>query len=256
MKPKSPRPFAEFQQRFAAALRQPGGALPGLFVGKDEELAFTIYRNNVWSGWQDSLNAAYPVIGRVIGEEAMNLVAGWFCAQQPPPQGKILNFGCGFADFLATTPLASSIPWLCELAKLEYAHLEAALAGDAPRLTARDFTPQEDFSQLRLRLHPSLRLLSLDWPVDELWQAHQQAEPPALSIAPEIIELLLLRQESGHVIHHRLQAGGIAWMEALAQGETLTDALEAALAAAPDFDFATHMNLCLRAGAFSDKINL
>ena len=82
-------------------------------------------------------------------------IAAWIVAQ-PSPSGDLNDYGGAFADFLAAYPHAVELPYLADVARLEWlvqAVYYAADAGPAD-LSALAATPPERCGELRFALAP------------------------------------------------------------------------------------------------------
>jgi hypothetical protein len=96
-----------------------------------------------------------------------------------------------------------------------------------------------EHESLRFRLHPSVRLLQLDYPVFDLWQAFHAADaahkPTPVARAATRENILIRRAGDGIELH---QLGPVEYLclDCLMTGATLGDLTEAALAVndAPD----------------------
>lgn len=83
--------------------------------------------------------------------------------------------------FLSKYP--DSEPLHVELAKFEWSFGKVLEDADAPQLTLADMAqiPPESWGEMRLSLHPSMRLLDLQYNSPEIWQAlFEDTEPPAV----------------------------------------------------------------------------
>lgn len=170
--------LARLQADFAAALL---GEDPGQFAAHlagDPATALArlaVYRRAIAANRNGALLSAYPVVARIVGDAFFAEAAQQYSGAVPPDGGDLNRHGAAFADFLAVYPHAAALPWLPDVARLEWAGHEALLAADAP---AFDFAslaavPEVDQVQLSFTLHPSVRLERSAWPVLAIWEANQ-----------------------------------------------------------------------------------
>jgi len=170
--------LARLQADFAAALegRDARGIVGHLAGDPAVALArLAVYRRAIVANRNGALRAAYPVVARIVGESFFAEAALQHCAAQPPGDADLNRHGAAFADFLAVYPHAAGMPWLADVARLEWACHEALLAADAPpfdfaRLAA---VPEDEQARLVFTPHPSLRLERAAWPVLAIWEANQ-----------------------------------------------------------------------------------
>jgi hypothetical protein len=245
------------QREFSAALLDPLRPCPeGLkaWNGSDPGKRFAVYRNNVTSSLIDALADTFPVLQALVGEEFFRAMARLFVQTAPPDSPILAHYGAGLADFVAGFAPAQSLPYLADMARLEYARVQAYHAADAqavsqPALAAAMAVP-ERIAQLQLQLHPSLQLLRSDWAVLSLWSEHQGG--PAVDrrelAAPE--DMLVLR--SGLEVAVLLLAPGVAdFALALQRDLALGEAAGCAAQAHPGFDLGASLALLLRLGAIT-----
>ena len=90
----SPEPYADFAGALWATERAvPDGLLPAT--------RFAIHRNNVYASLIGCLAARFPVTLRLLGEDCFRQCARHFVEASPPRSPVLLEYGSGFADFLA-----------------------------------------------------------------------------------------------------------------------------------------------------------
>jgi len=232
----------ELQTRFATELLSFDGD-PG------ERIA--VYRNTVFSNYRNALGATYRVVQQLVGVPFFNAAVDAYVLACPSAGGDLNVYGGSFADFLATYPHASDLPYLPDVARLEWAIDEASRAADlsgAPEalLTALAAVAADRITALRFVLDPTCRFVDSAYPVWRIWQVHQPGLEGDLNVAFGIAtDHLLVRREAGVVVVARLAPGDSALLRALAGGDDLAAALGAALAAEPTFDLETTLRTCI-----------
>src|SRR5688500_7173734 len=99
------------------------GPLPDWVCGNGMPAArrLAVYRNNVMGSLIDVLAAAYPTVCRLVGEPFFRFAAASFAAAAPPVRPHLMSYGGGFAGFLARFEPAADLPYLPDLARLEWA---------------------------------------------------------------------------------------------------------------------------------------
>jgi hypothetical protein len=237
----------EFVARFDAALR--GGALPpGLIAGDMAEVdrRFAVYRNNVAVSLTEALVSRFPVIRRLVGEAFFAPLARLYAETDRPHSPVLAEWGEGFAGFLAGFPPLAGYPYLADVARIEFARGRAFHAADAPPIDPASLAAL-DPGQVRLTLHPSVRLLRLAYPALSIWARNQpggQAAP--LGTGPEIA--LILRDAAFQVPVRALCAGDAALLEAILAGQSLAQAAAAAQRAEHGHDPQPLLVVLMRAG--------
>jgi hypothetical protein len=132
---------------------------------------FAVHRNNVVAGLIGALAETYPAVERLVGPDFFRAAAGVFLRAHPPASPVLLRWGGAFGDWLERFPPAARLPWLADVARLEWARAEAFHAADAAPLSiaALAAVPADWLDGVRLTLHPSLRLVPSRFPVASLW---------------------------------------------------------------------------------------
>lgn len=209
-----------------------------------------IYWNLVRESALDALRSTYPVVERLVGERFFEWVGGRFLADCPSPSGDIEERGAGFPGFLSRSPDVHGLPYLPDVARLEWACHEVLRARDEEPLDVRPAPPLAAMLNLRLRLSPARRLIASDYPVTRIWEAHQQAGEPALRID-------LAEGRARHLIFRRdlavgmkpLSAGEFRLLEALSAGARLGEACEAAVETEPGLGLAAVLTEHIECGS-------
>lgn len=243
------------QAAFAAALLADQPLCPdGLrtWNGSDPAPRFAVYRNNVIVSLVDALADTYPVTRALVGDEFFHAMARVYARAHPPRSPVLANYGAGFADFIAAFGPAASLPYLPDVARLEWLYVLAFHAADAePLAMDRIAALLADPDRLRLTrfvLHPSLAVLQSAYAVASLWAAHRNGSPLS-AIDPAAGEAALVRRSGLQVEVLRLDPGAAGFIAALRGGRCLGEAADAALALAADFDLAGCLGLLIRCGA-------
>lgn len=252
--------LGRFQDDFVQALwarpDSPADALPPGLRALAGQPGFAVYRNTVLKGCIDALQANYPAIARLVGEEWFRAAAAVYVRQQPPQDTRMLLYGQGFADFLRDFAPAAELPYLCGVARLDRFWTEAHSAADAPVLapSALAGLPPQQLGALVLEPHPAARWAWFDaQPIYTLWRRNRASELDATQDDDALVwagEGALLTRPAGNVIWAPFDAAGCAFLDACAAGRPLADAAGEALALQPDCDLAQLMATLLVAGAF------
>lgn len=116
------------------------------------EKVLNVYRNNWRSNLRNALRVTYPVVERLVGAEYFDWMADQFIDAQPSRSGNLDNYGAEFPEFVRDFPGVAELPYLADVAQLEF-YVEAVLAA-----------PDEMPSQL----------FTSPFPVHRIWQVNQE----------------------------------------------------------------------------------
>ncbi|MBI5789949.1 MAG: putative DNA-binding domain-containing protein [Rhodocyclales bacterium] len=248
---------------FAAALLATDGCCPpGLTTwnGSAPAQRFGVYRNNVVVGLVDALADSFPVTQALVGEDFFRAMAREFVRAHPPRSSVLALYGDGFAGFIEDFPPAAGLPYLADMARLEYLRVMAWHAADAcplaPAAIAALVGDAAVLADARFSFHPSLFLLPSAHAVASLWTAHQ-SESAALTLAgldTAAAETALVCRNGLEVEIFCLRPGAASFVASLMQDASFAAAAEAALASDSHFDLAETLALLLRAGAITGII--
>jgi hypothetical protein len=248
---------ADFSAQFSSWLLAPTFACPpGLksWNGSDPAKRFAVYRNNVVVGLVDALADSYPVVQALVGEEFFRAMAGVFVRQAPPRSPVLAWYGAGFAGFVEVFPPAAGLPYLPDVARLEWLRVEAWHAADADALPLDELAAlladDERLPATRFAWHPAARVMASAHPIASLWAAHQSDDPAAaladidmtraeaaLLVRPELeVEIIPLAADAADFIR-RLQSGA---------------SLGTAAASSAGLDLPATLGLLIRSGALVD----
>lgn len=159
------RNLATFQRNFAAAILEDWQPEPSL-----RSLALSVYRNTSARGAVEALRATYTTVNELLGDDGFTQVALEY-RQEAPPAGPVLSdYGAGFAKFLARLPWTCELPYLADVARLDWLWLASFLSAD------RDAPPPQAGGAARIVLHPATRVAWLATPAMTIWQAHRNPD--------------------------------------------------------------------------------
>lgn len=244
----------DLQQRFAAAVLAPArtAEVAAELRAPDVAARMAIYRGNLVGSWHKALAAAYPVIGQLVGDDFLAALAAEYGAAHPPTGGDLNEFGMHFADFLQTFPHVADLPYLPDMARLEWLLHRAHYAPDAPALNGAAFAAlkPEQFAAARLVPHPAAHAFASRWAVVPLWLAHQPGSDVAFPPIDVPSHALVCRPRWRPTVQPE-DAAGHAMLARTLAGETVGAALDAALALDGTFDVGAALRRWLDGAAWT-----
>ncbi|ODR99206.1 hypothetical protein AUC68_04140 [Methyloceanibacter methanicus] len=243
----------EHQTAFARAVLDAEADVPVFLTGRTGRSAgrrFAVYRNNVYAGLIDVLAGRFPATAKLVGEAFFRAMAREYVAASPPRSAVLLHYGADFADYVGAFPPASAVPYLADVARLEWAWHSAYHAADAAPLSQEALAALGASAEaMTFALHPSLALVRSSYPVITIWElALRDGEDEPARLPADREDALVLRPAL-QVAVHRLPPGGAAFVQALSGGNPLPAAAAAALDDDADFDLAANLAGLMRSGA-------
>ena len=215
-----------------------------------------IYRHNVHANLRGVLKDIYPVIHAIVGDAFFQQAADQFVGTHPSRSGDLNQFGGEWAAFLAAYPHAAELPYLRDVARLEWAWHQSFHAGDgqACDLAQLAAIPAEEHGALCFFLHPAVRLIESDFPILRIWEVNQPAFGGEIKVdwdAP-VDTLLVYRTDGVEVLIKRITGAGFAFLQALEQHASLEAAAAAALNLDNAFDLQGFLLESVQSGVIID----
>jgi hypothetical protein len=206
-----------------AALQR--GFMDALFdAGDTADAGMRVYRRTVAANLHDALAATYPVVRRLVGDAFFREAARCHSREHPSRSGDLHAYGEHFARFLADYSHAQALPYLADVARLEWACHECFLAAEGESLdfAALRRVDSERQGDIRFALHPAVRLVRSAHPIAVIWQANQPGgDGSAGGDGPDHV---LVARAAGEVRVAGLEAREWDFLAALARGATFEEA--------------------------------
>lgn len=210
---------------------------------------FNVYRNNVAVSLADALEAAFPVVRALVGNEFFRALAGVALRQYPPRTPLMAEFGQDMPAFLESFPPVAQLPYLADVARIENAMRRAYHAADVSALDADMLSGMdpEGFAGTCFALAPAVSLIRSSFPAGTIWQINQDGAEKAQPQGPE--DIMISRPEFDPFVDV-LPLGAFDVLQACDGQTPLSQALEAA----PDnFDFPATLGLLVQRGVLTTK---
>ena len=244
-----PLALRELQMAFAAHLSgEDQQALVAEILPAAQRLR--IHRHHILDSLAAALAATFPTVQAVVGAEFFHGLAGAFVGRSLPTQPVLAEYGAGFPAFIAGHDAARDLPYLADVARLDWALNLAFHAPPSGRLAAADLAalPADRLPSLRLSLAPGTVLVASSYPLARIWAASQPgAAADPVDLAAGGVRLLVLRRPDDAAFVP-LSAGEAAFVTGVGEGLSLE---EAAGRAETNFDLSTCFARLLGLGVFA-----
>jgi hypothetical protein len=174
----------DLQHAFGAALlsSDPAAAEFVIADGIAPEARLNIYRNTYAGNLVAALRISYPAVRKLVGDDFFEGTARAFVDAHPPRSAYLNEYGEAFAGFLAQFPPAASVPYLADVARLEWAVNVALYAENAPVLDAAKLATLGEHTDLSFVPHPSVSLVKTAYPANAIWRAVIEENDAALGV--------------------------------------------------------------------------
>ncbi|MCX2725321.1 DNA-binding domain-containing protein [Roseibium salinum] len=241
---------------FSRALLDPQAAAPAGLIGPDGKAApkrFNVYRNNVIVSLCEALGQTFPAIRTLLGEDYFDALARAFAAKHPPASPVLIWYGCEFAAFVECFPPLAAYPYLADVARVEWAWLQAYHAEDAAPLNpaALGAVAPDVVAGIRFNRHPAAAVIASKWPVLDLVRANRFDGGQGGSIDLGTPQAVLVTRPDLDVELRLLRPGGGEFLNTLFEGSSLGEAAAFAQESAGEFSLADCLSDSLSSGAFT-----
>ena len=169
-----------------------------------------IYANAYFHRILGVLAADFPALRDALGAVAFHDLVTSYILVTPSRHPSLRYAGLRLPNFIASHEAASGIrarsPWAAELARFEWARVDAFDASDRPVLAreALALLAPEKFGSLVLCLGPWAQLCAFEHPVDRFWALAIRGEK-VIAEAPTRSTSLLVWRKDEAVVHRRVE---------------------------------------------------
>jgi Putative DNA-binding domain len=235
---------------FSTGLLNPEFPVPSLVKGRVAR-RYNVYRNNVTVSLIGALEANFPVVRKLLGEEYFAGFARDFAQKFPPQSPLLFRYGAGFPAALEQDADLASYPYLGDVARLEMLWRESYHAADAGVLASEALAsvPPEALFESRFLIHPATRLIQSRFAIEAIFAVHRPGCEGQIS-NPARPQSVLITRPVYDVEVRAISPEEFELFQALKNGQTLGSALDAAVDPDADFDLAGTLALLLSSGAF------
>lgn len=168
--------LSDWEASFIGAITAP--------TDSDGSRGVAIYRNARQVILRNTLAGAYPVCRALVGEDCFSAIVRDTLAAQSSTSPNLHRYGDALPDVIAQSPLADSVPYLADVARLEWRVHWAHYAPDAPAEPLNAATLGAMLAQspdaIRAHLVEGAWCVASPCPVVSIWRAHQPSADAAL----------------------------------------------------------------------------
>lgn len=204
-------PYAARIEAFAASLVD--DSIEPLGITTATRMRLSVYRNNVRLNRIAALADAFGNVVRLVGDDYFRALAHAYVDRIPARSANLHEDGAALPDFIRDFEPAADLPYLSDVADLDWRLHRAYFAADAEavdRSTLAALGP-ERFAAASIRLAPSVELArSSRWPIADILRMHAGGAPAHLDSGGQAV---LIWREAFAV---RSQPLGAAEAEAVA----------------------------------------
>ena len=198
------------------AVLNPQRGVPG-----EERMA--VYAGGYLIRVREALAEVYEAVHQMVGERQFAELARAYAARHPSRDYNLTLSGRHLPEFLLDWPLTQRLPFLPDLARLEWRICAAFHAFEQPPLDAKRLSQLslDQWDRVRLGFQPSVALVSSAWPIRDLWEARTMPrERIDIDLVNRPQRVLVYRQEV-RVVCDLVPEAQHAVLDGLLRGDTL-----------------------------------
>ncbi|MFO0115729.1 MAG: putative DNA-binding domain-containing protein [Betaproteobacteria bacterium] len=242
--------FAAIQRRMTQAIIDADGvSSPALDDIRPSSLSaarrLAIYRYNVITNLTNALTDLYPVVCNIVGVPFFREAARVFIVSVPSISGNLNDFGEQFGVFLRGYLPAAELPYLADVATIEWQWHRAFHAADGDSDAAMNATSlisrlgeldPDTLPNVCFALHPAVALIQSRFPLFTVWQMNQPDYDGAWEIDWTCAEMVVVHRDGFAVTIRQIDSATFAFLSALVEKKSLAEAFELALNADAQFN--------------------
>lgn len=139
------------------------------------EDGIAIYRGSIFGTLNQTLQSIYPVCYRLVGQKFFEATAVVYLHRYPSQSPDLGEYGADFSYFLSNFEPAAQLPYLPDLARLEW-HWHRVFNGEKATefdSEALSQIPPEKWGEVVFNLPQNSVLLESVYPIHRIWQVNQ-----------------------------------------------------------------------------------
>ncbi len=226
------------QKEFSSALFNSKIQTPRGVINPDGTQAtkrFDIYRNNVVSGLIEAMRDGFPLCEKIVGTEFFAAMAKEYVTANPPQTPLMYEYGEDFADYIHNFKPANSVPYLADIARVEWFKRKAYFAADTNSTNPTWFQSLSETQLLNTRGELPSDLFTVDsqFPIHDIWLKTVENLNKAIAARSQCI----LISRPADIVNVSLAPSGMhQFIIYLQQNHTIEGAVSATLQDRPDAD--------------------
>lgn len=182
-----------------------------------------LYRNGLEARAIRTLGIRYPTVKALIGDDSFRAASLRYFRTEKKRSGDWFDAGRAFADWLAEDAPLAGVPYLADMARLEWT-LALIERSDYGEVDARSFSLLEQAPlHCALVLNPQVRFFRAAYPLVSVWEAHRSEAPqgtPEFERARELLaralgENVLVSRDGWRGVAEVISDQSLAWVERL-----------------------------------------
>jgi hypothetical protein len=220
--------YGDLLDDFGTALADSDHAPAGLTAATRARI--DVYRNNVRLNRIDALAAAFTNVVTLVGAEYFRALARAYVLAVPAASANLHDDGAALPAFIRSFAPAADLPYLADVAHVDWLMQRAYYADDATPLDRSTLAALDPgrFAAASLRLHPSVGVArSAAWPIADILAMHEGGDDACIGAGGQSV---IVWREAFAVRWQSVSDADAQIVAALIDGSTIDAALSDATA--------------------------
>jgi len=220
--------LSELQSQFKQYLMFQNGQIDEHIYSTEElsnNFRLAIYANAYCMRLVETLQKDFPAILYLLGDDAFTQAAVAYIKEHPSQHPSLRFFGQYFSEFLHQDTNYRAMPYLSELAQLEWLLVEAFNAKDVSLIQESDVAnvPPEAWSTLVLDFQASVHCFQYRWNIIPIWKAEQDEQIPPQPEELDSEEICLVWRQNYMTRYRTLEPDEALVLGSMLEGADFSD---------------------------------
>ena len=200
----------------------------------------SVYQNNYFASLNEVLTDIFPSIVKLVGEDFFKALAQKYWQAQPPSSSVLLTTAESFPSFLQEEPTLQTLPYIADIARLDYFYNQTYYAHEQEAVTAETLSeiPPTELAEHQLELQRSLIIFESKFAIFDVWQWHSSNDENSANntsgseqehISYDEQQTVLLFQHQNTVEIFNIDPAFQKFLVTLQSGASLNEALHSAV---------------------------
>lgn len=213
-----------------------------------------VYQRSLSANAKRALEISFPTVKQLLGNEFFSQLCVNFLHAHPLTTGDWGDWGCELPRWLACSRELADYPYLDDCAQLDWLCHQSERAGNiATDLNSLPLLAENDIYQVTIKLCSGVFILTSQYPVVDIWNAHQGAEKSTRLFAQAAQSITNKEPQSALVWRpewkpkvKKITASEFLFLQHTLAGQSVGESLDAM--SSTDFSFQTWLPQALENG--------
>ncbi len=197
-----------------------------------------IYRNNIFSSFDDSLSLTYESTKNIVGDDYFYKIIKQYHHKYHSKSGNLEDYGQYFPKFIKSLEKEHKLPYLTDLANLEWFYNLSYFSKDAKPIDIKKLQSlsEDDFMSLYFNLHPSCYLIASKYPIYSIWSKDK------INLEEKKGQFIIIEGSSFKVNIHNLAKAEYGFLKMIEEKKNIYQIHETLSLNKEDFDIGSLIN--------------